>query len=137
VITGSSRHAGQPTRDRSARPDIGGLLIALKRDVAERPVARAVALRRPQAQNPELLWLGIGHESLRATDVAGPLQLTLRAVKGPGHFALFLHDAFGQPLPQMNSRDGVDGSDTLTVPLGSHLLSPGSAPFERYRTRLR
>jgi surface-anchored protein len=75
----------------------------------------------PQAQNPQLLWLGIGNESLRATDFAGPVQLTLQAVEGPGHFALFFQDAFGQPVIQMNSRDGVSAQDAMTVPLGSHI----------------
>ncbi|MBE7504156.1 MAG: hypothetical protein HS113_28490 [Verrucomicrobiales bacterium] len=90
----------------------------------------------PQAQDPELLWLGIGNESLRATDFAGPLQLTLQAVEGPGHFALFFQDPFGQPIPGMNSRDGLDGDDTLAVPLGSHLHCNWafSAPG-RYRLR--
>ena len=91
----------------------------------------------PQTQNPNLLWLGIGNESLRATDFAGPVQLTLQTVEGPGHFALFFQDAFGQPVTQMNSRDGVSAQDTMTVPLGSHLhcnwafSAPGS-----YRVRL-
>jgi len=75
----------------------------------------------PQTQNPNLLWLGIGNESLRATDFAGPVQLTLQTVEGPGHFALFFQDAFGQPVTQMNSRDGISAQDTMTVPLGSHL----------------
>lgn len=75
----------------------------------------------PQTQNPNLLWLGIGNESLRAADFAGPVQLTLQTVEGPGHFALFFQDAFGQPVTQMNSRDGVSAQDTMTVPLGSHL----------------
>ncbi len=75
----------------------------------------------PQGYNPELLWLGIGNESLRATDFVGPVRLTLLAAEGPGHFALFFTDAFGQPVPQMNTRDGVTPLDAMTVPLGSHL----------------
>lgn len=69
-------------------------------------------------------------------DFAGPLQLTLQAVEGPGHFALFFQDPFGQPIPGMNSRDGLDGDDTLAVPLGSHLHCNWafSAPG-RYRLR--
>jgi surface-anchored protein len=75
----------------------------------------------PQTYNPQLLWLGIGNESLRASDFAGPLSLSLLAVEGPGHFALFLSDAFGQPVTLMNSRDGVNTQDVMTVPLGSHI----------------
>lgn len=75
----------------------------------------------PQTQNPELLWLGVGNESLSNADFVGNQYLTLLAVEGPGDFALFINDAFGQPIPVMNSRDGVSANDTLTLPSRTHL----------------
>ena len=90
----------------------------------------------PQAQNPDLLWLGIGNGSLRAADFVGDLKLTLQSVEGPGHFALFFNNAFGQPIPLMNTRDGINAEDVLPLPLGSHLHCNWafSAPG-RYRVR--
>lgn len=77
----------------------------------------------PQIQNADLLWLGVGNESLTSTDFVGSQYLTLLEVEGPGHFALYLNDSFGYPtLPvPMNTRDGVNTNDTLTLPLHSHL----------------
>ena len=91
----------------------------------------------PQSQHPELLWLGIGNGTLSAADFVGDLKLTLQAVEGPGHFALFFNNAFGQPIPVMNSRDGISAQDTLPLPLGSHLHCNWafSAPGN-YRVRL-
>lgn len=90
----------------------------------------------PQTQHGDLLWLGIGNGTLSSADFVGDLKLTLQAVAGPGHFALFFSNAFGQPIPMMNSRDGISAQDALTLPLGSHLhcnwafSAPGS-----YRVR--
>ena len=91
----------------------------------------------PQIQSGDLLWLGIGNESLTSADFAGSQHLTLLAVEGPGHFALFLSDAFGQPIAAMNSRDGVNTNDTLALPLRTHLHCNWafSAPGN-YRVRL-
>ncbi|MBL9127606.1 MAG: choice-of-anchor M domain-containing protein [Verrucomicrobiales bacterium] len=75
----------------------------------------------PESSSPDLLWLGIGNGSLLATDFAGPITLSLHSVDGPGHFALFRNDAFGSPLIRMNSRDGVDSTDSVSMPLGSHI----------------
>jgi surface-anchored protein len=75
----------------------------------------------PQTQKADLPWLGIGTGTLRSAYFIGDLQLTLHSVEGPGHFALFLTDAFGQPITLMNSRDGVSAQDTMAVPLGSHI----------------
>lgn len=91
----------------------------------------------PQIQSGDLLWLGVGNESLTATDFVGNQYLTLLAVEGPGHFALFFNDSFGQPIPALNSRDGVNANDTLALPLRSHLHCNWafSAPGN-YRVRL-
>jgi surface-anchored protein len=91
----------------------------------------------PQIENGNLLWLGVGNESLTSTDFTGNQYLTLLSVSGPGHFALFVNDSFGMPVVAMNSRDGVDANDTLTVPLRSHIHCNWafSAPGD-YRVRL-
>lgn len=75
----------------------------------------------PQTQNSDLLWLGVGNESLSTTDFVGNQYLTLLAVEGPGHFALFFNDPFGGPVTVMNTRDGVNTNDTLTLPPRSHV----------------
>lgn len=75
----------------------------------------------PQQENPELLWLGIGTESLDPSVFVGNVGLRLEKVEGPGHFALYFDDPFGRPVPSMNTRDGVDASDTLVLRPGSHL----------------
>lgn len=99
--------------------------------------AGATAWVLPQSQHPELLWLGIGNGTLSAADFVGDLKLTLQAVVGPGHFALFFNNAFGQPIPVMNSRDGISPEDALALPLGSHIHCNWafSAPGH-YRVRL-
>ncbi len=75
----------------------------------------------PQQENGELLWLGIGSGGLEPMDFVGSLALRLVALEGPGHFALYLDDSFGRPVPVMNTRDGVDATDTMAVPLRSHI----------------
>jgi surface-anchored protein len=91
----------------------------------------------PQIQSGDLLWLGVGNESLSSTDFVGNQTLSLLSVEGPGHFALFFNDAFGSPIAVMNSRDGVDDNDVLSLPLRSHLHCNWafSAPGD-YRVRL-
>lgn len=91
----------------------------------------------PESSQGDLLWLGIGNGGLRATDFVGPASMSLLSVEGPGHFALFQSDSFGQPIVLMNSRDEVGPQDTMNVPLGSHIHCQWafSAPG-RYRVRL-
>ncbi len=75
----------------------------------------------PQSEYPTLPWLGIGAGGIRASDFTAPLSLALVGIEGPGHFALFFNDPFGQPLPVMNTRDGISVADTLAVLPGAHL----------------
>jgi len=102
--------------------------LAAARSIPDLPVftnllgeAGATTWVLPQEQHPELLWLGIGNSTLSPADFVGDLKLTLLALQGPGHFALFFNDVFGQPIPRMNSRDGINADDALLLPLGSHL----------------
>jgi surface-anchored protein len=75
----------------------------------------------PEVEKPGLPWLGIGSGGVSADLFVGALQLRLQAVDGPGYFALFFSGPLGLPRVAMNSRDGVDESDSLSVPPGSHL----------------
>lgn len=74
----------------------------------------------PKSENPELLFLGIGAEELDPADWTGNLTLSLETVAGPGRFAIWDTDLFGNPLIRMNSGDGIDASDSLEVIPGSH-----------------
>jgi surface-anchored protein len=91
----------------------------------------------PEAQDGDLLWLGIGNGSLRPADFDGVLTLALQSVEGPGHFVVFQNNALGQPVTLMNSRDGIGSEDVMRLPLGSHIhcnwafSAPGA-----YRVRL-
>jgi len=75
----------------------------------------------PQTENPKLLFLGLAAEEI-ASGVFVNNQLTLRLldVEGPGQFALYTLDAFGQPVVRLNSGDGISAADALTLTAGSH-----------------
>jgi surface-anchored protein len=75
----------------------------------------------PNTQNPNLLFLGFGAEELEEGLFAGNLvNLRLHSVSGPGHFAVFDFDSFGNPLVIMNSRDGFSAADTFGAAPGGH-----------------
>jgi surface-anchored protein len=75
----------------------------------------------PQIQNPALPFLGIAAEEVETGIFAGDtVRLTLRDVDGPGHFALWLTDPFGNPNIRMNTRDGITEDDFASVFAGGH-----------------
>jgi len=75
----------------------------------------------PQTHDDNLLFLGLGTEELAAGLFAGDqVTLALKAVNGPGSFALYRTDAFGTPTVFMNSGDGIAAEDAVTLPAGSH-----------------
>lgn len=75
----------------------------------------------PSVENPNLPFLGIGAEEVGAGMFVGDqFSLYLKAVSGPGAFALFDLDEFGDPLVLMNSADGISLADMATVLAGSH-----------------
>ena len=75
----------------------------------------------PNVQNPELLFLGIGAEEIEAGQFVGDsLSIRLRRVDGPGAFALYDLDSFGNPTIFMNSRDGISATDSFRVNAGAH-----------------
>jgi surface-anchored protein len=75
----------------------------------------------PQAQNPSLLFLGFGTEELAAGIFTGDqVALSLKAVNGPGRFAVYETDMFGTPTVFMNSGDGISAGDSITLTAGGH-----------------
>jgi surface-anchored protein len=75
----------------------------------------------PNTENPDLLFLGIGAEEIESGIFAGDsFSLALKGVSGPGNFALFDLDTFGNPTVRWNSGDGFTGADLLSVVTGGH-----------------
>lgn len=73
-----------------------------------------------QAQNPQLLFLGIGAEEVAAgTFQGGQFELRLLAVNGPGHFSAWLNTA-GGPDVRFATSDGVTAADSTVVIEGAH-----------------
>ena len=78
----------------------------------------------PETGDPRLPFLGIGTSRIPSgTFVNNQIRLHLNRVTGPGHFALFNIDPFGQPIPRMNSRDGIDlDADAIALAaVGGHV----------------
>ncbi|GAA0621868.1 TIGR03773 family transporter-associated surface protein [Kribbella sandramycini] len=73
----------------------------------------------PQTQKTGVIWLGWNTEELKPGQLPGD-QLTWRLDKltGPGRFAIFEFNPFGQPQIIFNSADGLP--DTYKVPVGTH-----------------
>jgi surface-anchored protein len=75
----------------------------------------------PQVPRPDLLALGVGAEEIaEGLFDEDQLTLSLRGVIGPGRFALYSLDPFGNPAVHMSSHDGVDETDRLRVRVGAH-----------------
>ncbi len=76
----------------------------------------------PQDDDPRLPYLGLSVDSVSSSTFTGnELQLRLIGVTGPGHFALYRVNVFGQPVIWMNTRDGIDPElDSHTLLTGGH-----------------
>lgn len=95
----------------------------------------------PQTQNTSLLYLGISAENKTLQSgwqaigvassqhlkgvgtgifVGNKVTLTLTALRGPGHFALYNTNASGVPTVFINSRDGLTAADKLDVTANVH-----------------
>ena len=73
----------------------------------------------PQAENPNLLFLGYGADGLADGDFVGnQVRITLRGVTGPGQFAEYELDSFGNPVVFMNTRDGISAADHFDLTAG-------------------
>jgi surface-anchored protein len=87
----------------------------------------------PQVQNLSLVFLGFGTEELSSGLFTNDqVTVSLRAVRGPGQFAVYDVDAFGTPNVIMNSGDGITAADSVILPAGGHrhvnwaFTSPGT-----------
>jgi surface-anchored protein len=78
----------------------------------------------PQVQKADQVFLGLGTEEMDPVDWASPVTLKLKGVSGPGSLAVWDTDAFGKPVPLLNSSaltgNGVEDSDSLTLTPGGH-----------------
>lgn len=75
----------------------------------------------PQSETPRLLFLGLATAEVDAgVFVNNQLELRLLEVNGPGHFAVYAVDAFGQPVIHMNSGDGIGPDDRRRLTAGAH-----------------
>jgi surface-anchored protein len=87
----------------------------------------------PQAENPALLFLGLGtEEQASGVFVGDRLTLSLTGVAGPGQFSMYQVGAFGTPTVLMNSADGITAADKveLTAPGHAHVNWAFTAPGE-------
>jgi surface-anchored protein len=75
----------------------------------------------PGAPTAGLMLLGFGAEEIDpGVFVGDQFSLSLKAVSGPGTFAVFDLDAFNNPLVLMNSADGIGAADIHMLPAGAH-----------------
>ena len=75
----------------------------------------------PAVENHDLLFLGLGTEELASGIFSNDtVTLSLKSVTGPGDFVLYTLDMFGNPVVSMNSRDGIDASDSRVLTAGGH-----------------
>lgn len=75
----------------------------------------------PSTPTAGLMLLGLGAEEIEpGTFVGDRFTLSLKAVSGPGSFALFDLDSFNNPVVLMNSADGFTVADDVVLPAGTH-----------------
>ncbi len=75
----------------------------------------------PNTPTAGLMLLGFGAEEIEAgTFVGDQFTLSLKAVSGPGSFAVFDLDSFNNPVVRMNSADGFSSADDFVLPAGAH-----------------
>jgi surface-anchored protein len=76
----------------------------------------------PQVEDPNLLFLGLATEEIEdGVFVGDEIDLALVSVSGPGDLFVYTTDTFGDPQDiYFNSADGIDGSDSVTIPAGNH-----------------
>lgn len=66
-------------------------------------------------QTPNVIFLGLGSEEIDAgTFVANTVTFALNSVSGPGNFALWQTDGFGQPSAFLGSVSGPASFDLIT-----------------------
>jgi len=74
----------------------------------------------PQAQNPNLLYLGINVERIPGGIFSGPVSIQLKRLEGPGYFMVWQATGPGQFNIRINTRDGISASDGFQPLVGGH-----------------
>ena len=75
----------------------------------------------PSSPTVDLLYLGFATEEMDLNAFVGDqLSFALKGVSGPGTFALYDLDSFGDPIVRFNSADGITGADAFFLPVGTH-----------------
>lgn len=74
----------------------------------------------PQSQNPKLLYLGVSAEGLSPDAFEGSIRLRLRRMEGPGYMMVWQATGPGRFAIRINTRDGMDDSDSFSPITGSH-----------------
>lgn len=73
-----------------------------------------------QTQRDGVLWPGWSTEAIATSATKSGVTWALDEVDGPGDFALFETDAFGQPTVLFDSSDGLDRRDRFAIPPATH-----------------
>mgnify|MGYP000865832983 FL=1 len=74
----------------------------------------------PQNPYPGAPYVGVSAESIAPGTFHDPLTIELKRVEGPGHFLVWQAGGFGSIDIRMDTRDGIEASDTLTPFVGGH-----------------
>ena len=74
----------------------------------------------PQNAYTGVPYVGMSAEDISAGDFGDPFTIQLTRVEGPGQFILWQAGSFGSFDVKMDSRDGIDTNDSLTIPTGGH-----------------
>ncbi len=73
-----------------------------------------------QLQQDNLLWPGWSTESIALDATTGGVAWRLTDMSGPGEFALYESDSFGNPSVLFSTRDGITAGDRFTIPKNTH-----------------
>lgn len=71
----------------------------------------------------DVLWLGLavrGSGADRGASRASEIRLAATALDGPGHLAVYLTHALGEPEVYINSADGLTAADVAVLPPDAH-----------------
>ena len=74
----------------------------------------------PDEEVAGLPFIGFGAEELTAADWSSNISLSVTGVNGPGELSIWSVGSFGAPTLRVNSTDGLDASDVLSLIPGSH-----------------
>lgn len=106
------------TLDANLRPGVQHIPLA---ETATKYGATAIPL--VEHANLDTVWLGLrvlGNGAKYGAVRSSRVHLRATAIEGPGRFAAYLTETFGRPKIIFANSDGVDGKDTVELPLDAH-----------------